>query len=156
MKTTHWLICVYGVQIGYWIGKEFWGRGVMTEAVRQFVQVGWWSLFSRRSVSASGVSGCSQYAFDVLGYQRLEAGCYAHNRASARVLEVRTAPALGCCCVALTLAPYPPFSFFHMHAQKCGFTYEGRLRKSVKKDGKFLDQLLYGLLRSDIADAPDA
>jgi RimJ/RimL family protein N-acetyltransferase len=43
-----------------------------------------------------------------------------------------------------------------MHAQKCGFTYEGRLRKSVKKDGKFLDQLLYGLLRSDIADAPDA
>jgi hypothetical protein len=65
-------------------------------------------------------------------------------------------PALGCCCVALTLAPYPPFSFFHMHAQKCGFTYEGRLRKSVKKDGKFLDQLLYGLLRSDIADAPDA
>ena len=150
---------MYAVQIGYWIGKEFWGRGVMTAAVRQFVQVGWWSLFSRRSVPASSVSGCaalSQYAFDALGYQRLEAGCYAHNRASARVLEVRTAACLHYCCVALTLAPDPPFSFFHMHAQKCGFTYEGRLRKSVKKDGKLLDQLLYGLLRSDIADAPDA
>jgi RimJ/RimL family protein N-acetyltransferase len=25
--------------IGYWIGREYWGRGVATEAVRQFLQI---------------------------------------------------------------------------------------------------------------------
>ena len=26
-------------QIGYWLGKEFWGRGIATEALRQFLGV---------------------------------------------------------------------------------------------------------------------
>jgi RimJ/RimL family protein N-acetyltransferase len=26
-------------QVGYWLGKEFWGRGIATEALRQFLDV---------------------------------------------------------------------------------------------------------------------
>ena len=32
--------------------------------------------------------------------------------------------------------------------EKTGFEYEGRLRKSVYKDGQLLDQLVYGIVRT--------
>ena len=31
--------------------------------------------------------------------------------------------------------------------EKCGFHLEGRLRKSVIKDGRTIDEFLYGLVR---------
>jgi len=48
-------------EIGYWLGKEFWGKGIATEAL---------SLFLRRVKS-----------------RPLYAGVYKHNIASIRVLE---------------------------------------------------------------------
>lgn len=54
-----------GGEIGYWIGRPFWGRGYATEAV-------------------SGVLGL---AFDGLGVERVAAAVMADNAASARVLE---------------------------------------------------------------------
>lgn len=51
--------------IGYWLGEEHWGRGVMTEAVRVF----------------------ADYLFNSEDFLRLEACVYAPNKASARVLE---------------------------------------------------------------------
>lgn len=52
-------------QLGYWLGEEFWGRGMMTEAVSEFV------------------NDC----FKKFPLHRVYAEAYANNPASARVLE---------------------------------------------------------------------
>jgi len=56
--------CVSG-ELGYWLGEPFWGRGVMTDAVRAF----------------------SEFALPEFGLQRLEAWVFQWNPGSARVLE---------------------------------------------------------------------
>jgi RimJ/RimL family protein N-acetyltransferase len=71
--------------------EDFWGRGIMTEAVAAFVDF------------------CSEN----FPLRRIYAEPFANNPASARVLE------------------------------NAGFTFEGRLRNNVVKDGKVLDSLLY-------------
>ncbi|KAK2059602.1 acetyltransferase [Colletotrichum caudatum] len=60
-----------GYELGYWIGEEFWGRGVMGELVPAFV--GW--VFSG-GVAAGGVE-----------VERVWAGVFSENAASRRVLE---------------------------------------------------------------------
>ncbi|CAA9305278.1 MAG: hypothetical protein AVDCRST_MAG40-630 [uncultured Gemmatimonadaceae bacterium] len=52
-------------EIGYWVGRRFWGRGVTTDAVR----------------------AATRYAFAELGMHRVFAVPFAHNAASNRVLE---------------------------------------------------------------------
>jgi len=52
-------------EIGYWLGHAYWGRGIMSEAVRAFSD----HLIARR------------------GFLRLEAPVFETNPASARVLE---------------------------------------------------------------------
>jgi [ribosomal protein S5]-alanine N-acetyltransferase len=52
-------------EIGYWIGKPFWGQGLMTEAAR--AAVGW--------------------AFETLGLHKLTIGCIEDNVASKRIIE---------------------------------------------------------------------
>jgi RimJ/RimL family protein N-acetyltransferase len=52
-------------EIGYWLGEPFWGRGIMTAAVR-------------------AVTG---HAFERLGFARVFAVPYSRNPASSRVLE---------------------------------------------------------------------
>ena len=52
-------------EFGYWLGEEFWGRGIMTEAVSEFVN----------------------YCFKKFPLHRIYAEAYANNLASARVLE---------------------------------------------------------------------
>ena len=52
------------VEMGYWIGRSFWGRGFATEASRALIDI------------ARG-----------LGLPRLEASHFLDNPASARVLE---------------------------------------------------------------------
>ncbi len=51
--------------IGYWLGKPFWGRGIITEAAK--------------AVTA--------YGFETLGLLRIDTHVKAGNGASARVLE---------------------------------------------------------------------
>jgi RimJ/RimL family protein N-acetyltransferase len=82
-------------EVGYWLAEPFWGRGIATEALRAI----------------------TEYAFKTFDVCRLEAGVYAWNPASARVLE------------------------------KAGYTLEGRARQAVIKDGQMTDRLLYGLVR---------
>ncbi len=56
----------YIMRMGYWLGEEFWGRGIATEAV----------------------SLMAPYAFATWpGIVKLEATCIHTNKASARVLE---------------------------------------------------------------------
>lgn len=51
-------------EIGYWIGKPYWGHGFATEAARALVD----------------------HAFGRLGYRRLTCGHFVDNPASARVI----------------------------------------------------------------------
>lgn len=52
-------------ELGYYLGEEYWGRGIMTEAVKQI---------------------CN-YVFDKSDVIRIYAEPFAHNAASCRVLE---------------------------------------------------------------------
>ena len=52
-------------ELGFWLGEPFWGGGIMTEAVREFVRWG----------------------FEELDLNRIQAESFEGNAASARVLE---------------------------------------------------------------------
>lgn len=52
-------------ELGYWLGEEFWGRGIMTEAVAAF----------------------TDFCFEEFQLRRIYAEPFANNAASARVLE---------------------------------------------------------------------
>ena len=82
-------------EIGYWLGEEFWGRGITTDAL----------------------IAVTNYAFSRFNLCRLFAHVFEGNEASARVLE------------------------------KAGYAFEGRMRKSVTKEGKTIDQLMYAMVR---------
>ena len=55
----------FTAELGYWLAEPFWGKGVMTEAVKRI----------------------TEYAFRCFGLKRVYAEPYTSNRASARVLE---------------------------------------------------------------------
>jgi [ribosomal protein S5]-alanine N-acetyltransferase len=82
-------------EIGYWLGEEFWGRGIATEAL----------------------VAVTEHAFSTYDLCRIFAHVFDWNPASARVLE------------------------------KAGYEFEGRLRKSVTKDGRTIDALIYAIIR---------
>lgn len=52
-------------EIGYWLGKEYWGHGIMTKVVKKF----------------------SEYLFNYLGLIRIEAYVFEGNESSNKVLE---------------------------------------------------------------------
>ena len=52
-------------ELGYWIGKPYWGQGYCTEAAREMVH----------------------YGFEVLGLHRIHANHFGSNLASGRVLQ---------------------------------------------------------------------
>lgn len=81
-------------EIGYWLAKPHWGCGIMTAVVGKLCE----------------------HAFGQWGLSKLSAYVFAHNAASARVLE------------------------------KCGFEQEGYLRRHFLKDGQLLDARLFGRL----------
>ena len=55
----------HAAEFGYWLGEEFWGRGIMTEAVAAF----------------------NDFCFEEFQLRRIYAEPFANNFASARVLE---------------------------------------------------------------------
>ena len=52
-------------EIGYWLGKPYWGKGYAVEAARALVRFG----------------------FEQMNLQRVEAKCFVQNRAAQRVIE---------------------------------------------------------------------
>lgn len=86
-------------ELGYWLGRRHWGKGIATAAVQCI----------------------TAYAFATFDLERLEAGVFAWNPGSARVLE------------------------------KAGYRLEARLERSVFKDGELIDTLLYVRLRDGAA-----
>ncbi|GAB4572687.1 MAG: GNAT family N-acetyltransferase [Anaerolineae bacterium] len=85
-------------EIGYWVRAEAQGKGYITEAV----------------------NGITAFAFDVLGAERVEIRCDAHNKRSAAV------------------------------AERCGYRLEGRLRHEARAvSGELRDTLVYSLIRPE-------
>ncbi len=86
---------------------------------RLTAELGYWlgEAYWGRGIATAAVRAVVQHGFDALPLNRIEAYVYANNPASVRVLE------------------------------KAGFEFEGRLRRSVIKDGQVLDSLLYARLR---------
>lgn len=91
-------------QVSYWLSPKYWGKGIVTDAVKKLVKFG----------------------FTELGLERIYGYVYTENEASARVL------------------------------QKAGFSYEGCLRRTWRKqiDGviKHFDSNYYAIL-SDLPHA---
>ena len=83
------------VELGYWIAEPYWGRGITTGAVR----------------------AVTDWAFETWELNRVWAGVFAWNPASARVLE------------------------------KAGYSFEARLKQSAVKDGEPVDELIYAVVR---------
>ncbi len=83
--------------LGYWMGEEFAGQGIMQKAVRRIIP----------------------YVFDELKLHRLEAAAIKNNLRSVSLLE------------------------------KCGFRFEGNVRKYLKINGQWQDHRLYAILSDD-------
>lgn len=84
-------------EIGYWLAEPFWGKGIATGAVAAIVPL----------------------AFEYFDIIRLQAGVFASNPASMRVLE------------------------------KCGFVREAVHKNAVTKNGVVMDEVVYVRFREE-------
>lgn len=84
---------------GYWLGEKYWRQGIMSEALNEALK----------------------FAFEKLKLNKLEAGVFTENNASARLLE------------------------------KLGFKKEGVKKQAVraKSTGKVHDEIIYAMLRQE-------
>jgi RimJ/RimL family protein N-acetyltransferase len=86
---------------------------------RRSAEIGYWlgEPFWGRGIATEALIVVTEYAFSNFDLCRLYAHVFDWNGASARVLE------------------------------KAGYEFEGRLRKSVTKNGRTIDQLMYAIIR---------
>lgn len=94
----------------------------LTPGVNEYMrsaEIGYWlgEPFWGKGIATEAVRALVKYAFANFDFVRLHAVVKEWNPASMRVLE------------------------------KCGFQLEGRLRKSIVKDGQTIDQLLYAIVK---------
>jgi len=82
-------------EVGYWLAEEYWGQGIMTNAIQEIVD----------------------YGFQTFDIVRIFARPFSTNLNSQRVLE------------------------------KAGFTLEARLKKALFKDGEFMDELIFVIIK---------
>lgn len=116
--TAHDPECVFAISTK---AEAIGGIGmVIGEDVHRYAaELGYWLAepFWNQGIMTQAVKRILEYVFTNLDLYRIYAEPYEGNNASVRVLE------------------------------KAGFQYEGRLRTSVYKDGKLLDQLLYAKVK---------
>jgi RimJ/RimL family protein N-acetyltransferase len=95
------------------------GLTLQEDVHRRSAEIGYWlgEPFWGRGIMSEVVPAFTAYAFATFDVCRLYATVFEWNQASARILE------------------------------KAGYFLEGRLRKSVTKDGQTIDQLLYAYVR---------
>ena len=95
------------------------GFALGSDVFRQTAEIGYWlgEAFWNRGIATRAVRAFTEWGFAELALRRIFAGVFESNLASARVLE------------------------------KCGYVCEGRLRKSILKDGRILDELLYATVK---------
>ena len=102
-------------------GEAVGGIGFMLQhdVARRSAEIGYWlsEEFWGRGIMSEVVIAVTDHAFANYDLCRLYAHVFEWNGASARVLE------------------------------KAGYQLEGRMRKSVTKDGQTIDQLMYAVIR---------
>lgn len=83
-------------------------------------EIGYWvgEPFWGQGIATAAAMRATEYGFATLGLVRIQALVFEWNTASARVLE------------------------------KAGYVLEGRLRRSIIKDGRIADSLLYACIRT--------
>jgi [ribosomal protein S5]-alanine N-acetyltransferase len=98
----------------------------LTDVHARSAELGYWLAepYWGKGIATEAVRGVVRYAFQHTDLIRIFAHVFEGNPASVRVLE------------------------------KAGFTCEGRMRQSVVKSGRVLDQFLYAVLRHEVI--PDA
>jgi ribosomal-protein-alanine N-acetyltransferase len=91
---------------------------------RRSAGIGYWLAepYWGQGIATKAVRALTEYAFANFDLVRIFAEVFEWNPASARVLE------------------------------KAGYTCEGRLRKSVTKDGKTIDKLVYAIIKDSVPD----
>jgi [ribosomal protein S5]-alanine N-acetyltransferase len=95
------------------------GLTLQEDVHRCSAELGYWlgEPFWGRGIMSEVVPAFTAYAFATFDLCRVYATVFEWNPASARIVE------------------------------KAGYVLEGRLRKSVTKDGRTIDQLMYGCVR---------
>jgi len=98
------------------------------DVYRKSAEIGYWVAqpFWGRGIATLAVREMTRYAFSHFPIERLYANVFAGNPASERVLL------------------------------KCGYVYEGTMRKSVYKERQYRDQAIFALLREEWAEAQAA
>ena len=92
------------------------------DVYRFSAEIGYWIAepFWGKGIASLALIALSKYAFEQFDLNRIFAGVFQGNKPSMRVLE------------------------------KSGFVLEGRLRKSVYKENRFKDQLMYSILKEEL------
>ncbi|MFQ6027386.1 MAG: GNAT family N-acetyltransferase [Dehalococcoidia bacterium] len=95
------------------------GLRLQEDVHRRSAEIGYWlgEPHWGQGIGTRAARAMTEYAFEKFDLVRVYGSVFEWNPASARVLE------------------------------KAGFTYEGRLRKNVTKNGQIIDQLLYAIVR---------
>lgn len=95
------------------------GFTIQNDVARRSAEIGYWLAeeFWGRGIATESLVAVTEYAFSTYDLCRLYAHVFDWNPASARVLE------------------------------KAGYAFEGRLKKSVTKEGQTIDQLMYAMIR---------
>ena len=139
-------------ELGFWLARRHWGRGIASEAVGAAIDSAWARLPH---------------------LHRIYARCYAHNAGTGRPPPPRRvhrrsaspAASSGCTAARLLWSAYGPAKAAALPAclppslpcpagsqavlRKLGFQQEGRLRQAAFKDGQLVDELAFGLLRPE-------
>ncbi len=95
------------------------GLDLKTDVYRRSAELGFWigEAYWGRGIATEVARAMTDFAFSSFDLCRVYAEVFEWNPASMRVLE------------------------------KVGYSFEGRLRKSVTKDGHTIDQLMYAIIR---------
>jgi len=95
------------------------GCRVLDDVNCKTAEIGYWlgEPLWGHGIATAALAQATDYAFRTFGLERIEAMVFEWNPASARVLE------------------------------KCRYTLEGRLLRSIFKDGQMADSLLYARIR---------
>jgi [ribosomal protein S5]-alanine N-acetyltransferase len=98
------------------------GLILQSDISHRSAELGYWlgEPFWGKGIATAAVEALTDWGFRELGLLRVYAHVFESNPASLRVLE------------------------------KAGFSYEGRLRRHVVKEGRVMDMLLYAVVREGV------
>jgi RimJ/RimL family protein N-acetyltransferase len=96
------------------------------DVARLSAELGYWLAepYWNQGIMTEAVKAVTHFGLSQLGFIRIYAQPFEWNQASMRVLE------------------------------KAGYTFEGRHRKAVTKDGQTIDEFVYAILHNDLRSDP--